>query len=451
MAVKVARERTEKPLLRILTAWEKSTHTLDYLLHKEFRHSFFTPVEKARITDQCATWARGRGAARYLLETCLPQGLASVPDLFRLRLEATICQLLWGERRPKAVLISSAVEGIKTQYNQTFAGLANAVLRRLATDPLTFPAPQPDLLRHLSAVYSHPEWIVQRWLNRWGEEHTRAQLIWDNRRPNLWLHGGGMQVDQSQALQILAEADIKTAKSAEFPGYFRLLDPFFPKAHALVSCGDFHVQDPSASLAVDLLNPQPGERILDLCAAPGGKTVLMAQRTGDQAEIIAVDVSADRLDQLHTTLRSSRFTSVRTLIADSRSLIPEIIRPESCDAILLDTPCSGLGVLNRRADLRWRRQPADLATLTVLQMELLESAARLVRPGGRIAYSTCTIEPEENGGVVRNFLQKNKRFTWGSVAASIPEKYLIGPAELATFSPRDGIDGIYTALIQKSN
>lgn len=439
----------ETTLRRLLSTWENSTHTLNYLLHREFHSGGFTSQERAILTDRASTWARGRGAARYLLDRQLKKGLESIPTDLRLTLEITVSRLLFEERTPKAILVSEAVTRVRARYGQPFGGLTNALLRALTTEPLPWPDPEKDKVRYLAAAYSHPEWLVQRWLDRWGEERTKAQLAWDNSRPSLWLRWNCLRGDIALANKKLQEHSLEYDQLEAFPGYFRLRSSFFPQGQALVEKGDFQVQDPSASLAVQLLNPQPGMRILDLCAAPGGKGTLLAQRTDNGAEIIAVDRSADRLKGLQETLETAGITCVRPIVAEAQTFALDPGWKNYFDAVLLDVPCSGFGVLARRADLRWRRQPEDLRQLTNLQQELLEAASDLVRPGGTLVYSTCSIEPDENEAMVNHFLGQHSQFDLGEGAISNFSSFSIRPGEVATNSPTDGVDGIYAAELIK--
>ncbi len=433
-------------IIRIIAEWEKESHTLDYLLHRELDRIALDARDRARITDRVMNWGRWRGTARYLLDQRLKQGLDSIPPKMRRMLEECVSRLICEERVPLPVIVSEAVEEIKQGFGQTLGKMANAVLRRIAENRYDFPDADKEPLLHLSYSTSHPLWLVERWLKRWGFERTKAQLDWNNNRPVIWLRWNSLRGSFAEAPLRLQKAEIDFDEAEDYPGFFRLKSRYYPKAAELVDRGDFSVQDPSASLAVQLLNPRAGMKILDLCAAPGGKTTLMAQRSGDGAEITAVDSSAERLKMLEKALQLQGIHSVRTIVEDGT----KFTRKELFDAVLVDAPCSGLGVLNRRADLRWRRQLDDFEELVPLQRKLLRNAANLVKPGGVLVYSTCTIEPEENGDVVHQFLAENTDFLLDQPPEAISEPLLFNKGKIQTHSPRDGIDGIYAAkMIRK--
>jgi 16S rRNA (cytosine967-C5)-methyltransferase len=441
----------ESTVQQIVAAWESSSHTLDYLLEGAFRQSNLTSAEKAQVTEQTCNWARGRGTAIYWLTQTLTKGPQSLPPPLRRKLEVTACRILFEERTPKPIIASRTVEEVKSEYGTRLAGLTNAVLRRLIADPPAWPDRKTDPVAYLAAVTSHPEWILKRWLARWEFDRVLAQAHWDNLRPALWLRWNRMRGDLDKAREVITSNELKVLAAPAFEGFFKLESPFYPIAARLVASGDFQVQDPSASLAVRLLSPKADQEIVDLCAAPGGKTTLMAQMAESPARITAVDLSAPRLATLQRTLSSLGLTGLKTVAQDARSFAEDAANQSRFDAVLLDVPCSGFGVLGRRADLRWRRQPQDMVDLIALQRELIRAASSCVKPGGILVYSTCSIEGEENQEIVHEFLAEYNNFQPDAVPAGFPTEFIIAPGEIATYSPRDQIDGAYAARLIRTH
>lgn len=449
-------------LLSLVSLWERSGHTLDYLLKRGFARSEFSSSEKAKITDQAYGWARWRGTARFLLSKKLNRGLDSLPSKMRRCLELAVCRLLFEERTPAAIVVNQAVARIHKGFGGSLAGVANAVLREIAE--LTskshlhnassgeaaisaFFNPEENPADYLAVSASHPNWIVKRWLNRWGFDRTRELLRWNNERPAVWLRWNRLKGAVEKAQEILISTQVLFEEHSELKGYFRLLSMFQPSAADLVEQGWFSVQDPSAALAVYLLDPRPGQKILDLCAAPGGKTTLAAELTEDRAVIIAVDRSADRLKMLNQYLNRAGIHSVHIVVSDGRIFADTKKAQASFDAVLVDAPCTGFGVMSRRADLRWRRKPEDIPKLVTLQGELLRAGSRCVKPGGTLVYSTCSIEPEENEGVVADFLEENPHFIPDTKVQPLLRSFRLRPGEIASESPRDRIDGVYAARL----
>ncbi len=443
-----AYEQVEKAALRIIRRWEHSSHTIDFLIEQDRRKAILPPLQRARLTEWIFTWARMRGSARFLLDKNLKQGLDSLPADLRRLLELAVCRLLQEERTPAPVIVSQAVESVKRMFNRGLAQVTNAVLREIAADDSPWPDPKKDLAGHLAYSTSHPRWIVERWLQRWDEKRTRQQLDWDNRRPEIWLRWSDLRGDPAKAKGILRDLGIEAEPDSLFPGFYRLQSPFYPQAAKAVQDGDFSVQDPSASLCVHLLDPRPGMKILDLCAAPGGKTTLIAQIIGDRGGVVAVDISEDRINTLKKSLLRLGIRRVEVLAADAVNF--SLQNQAQFDAVLVDVPCSGFGVLNRRADLRWRRKPEDFNELALLQKSLLRAAARCTRPGGVLVYSTCSIEPQENEEIVNEFLSEHSNFARDSGRLDSLTGFQTENGDLNTFSPQDGIDGVYAARIRRT-
>jgi 16S rRNA (cytosine967-C5)-methyltransferase len=274
-------------------------------------------------------------------------------------------------------------------------GFVNAIVRRL---PESLEAVRQS--GGLSLQYSHPEWLVARWEGEFGAECTKKLLEWDQLVPPVYIR-----------LEEGAEAPA-SLKPAQWPGYFSYEGGGWGPVEALLAAGRAYAQDPSTRLCVDILDPKPGEKILDLCAAPGGKARLMLPRLGTEGRLICVDLP-ERCGLLEENLKGR--DSAAILGSDVFALSAESFSsrnlPELYDAVLLDAPCSNTGVLRRRPDARWRLQEGDIEKCARLQFGLLKKAAEFVRPGGRLVYSTCSVEYAENDGVAEAFLKANPNFT----------------------------------------
>jgi 16S rRNA (cytosine967-C5)-methyltransferase len=284
------------------------------------------------------------------------------------------------------------------------AGLVNAVLRRLpeALAEITFPDPSVDLVSALGVFESHPDWIVRRWLERYGREETEALLRANNRPATVTIRVNRRRT-HPQALARLLRRHGVTALPGNLSPYCLRLEPgapvfTIPAFHA----GLFTVQDEAESLVVPLLNPRPGERILDLCAGPGGKLGHILEWSRGEAHVVGVEIAPSRLRKVREMLvRLGEQADL--VVGDGR----QFGRPGTFDRVLVDAPCSGLGVLRRRADARWRKTPDLFAEMVPLQAELLDRAAELTRAAGVLVYSVCSFEPEECGQQVAKFLARH--------------------------------------------
>jgi len=347
-------------------------------------------------------------------------------------------QLFWLSRIPDHAAVHETVELAKQLGFGAQAGFINAILRgylreKEATERLLqeWTEQQPAL------GYSHPEWLYARWAARWNIEHARRLMEWNNTAPKVFARVNTLRVEPGKLLQCWREAE-----HVEYDFFVRdwtgenLI--FMLKSHPPIETlasfqkGWFYVQDPSTLLAVTVLDPQPGECVLDLCAAPGGKTTFIAQRMQNQGAVLAQDVSADRLRLVIENCARLGVSCVQTEVVSSNDAKA---RPEFFDRVLLDVPCSNSGVMRRRIDLRWRIRPEEIGRLRTAQLDLLQRTAPQLKPGGILVYSTCSLEPEENQSVVQEFLE------------SAPQFKLESERELLPF--RDGVDGAYVARLKR--
>lgn len=354
---------------------------------------------------------------------------------FRLRqlLRLGLYQMFWLDRIPDHAAVNETVALARKFRCPAAAGFLNAVLRAFARQKDATRLYLSELKQKQPALgYSHPAWLVERWAARWTEAEVRAFLDWNNTPPPLYAR---LNTLKWTAEDLQARWRQEGVKFEPFPLdglpknlVFLLIDHPPLSSLASFNTGGFYVQDPSTLLAPIALEPLPGHHILDACAAPGGKTSFLAQLAANQAFITAWDTSPDRLRRLQENLQRLGVAGVTVAAADW-SAAPRA----RFDRILLDVPCSNTGVVRRRVELRWRLQPQEIQRLAREQRQLLNQAARMLRPGGRLVYSTCSVEPEENEAVVQAFLWEN------------PGWKCLRQRTLLPFT--DGVDGAYLAVL----
>ncbi|MBE6415247.1 MAG: methyltransferase domain-containing protein [Akkermansiaceae bacterium] len=305
---------------------------------------------------------------------------------------------------------------------QRVRGVVNGMLRNAVRRKAEFDAELEKL--PLPVRFSTPSWLVKRWLREFGEADTRAMLEWNSLTPPVYARLNPQNPP--------AEIPECWEPLPLLPLWYRLHGPLPLEA---LRAGQLYVTDPSTRYCVKLLAPQPGERVLDACAAPGGKSAAMLAATGGDLHLLATDVEEFRLKPLRENLLRAGGRDVQVAQHDWTQPCPA----EWCsafDAVLLDVPCSNSGVLQRRVDARWRLSADEIARLAALQLQILEQACAAVRPGGRLVYSTCSIDREEDRAVVDAFLATHKDFTF-------VEEYLALPH-------REQADGAYAALLQRA-
>ena len=313
-----------------------------------------------------------------------------------------------------AKIVHHAVEQTKRLASPAEARLVNAVVRKLAGALASPPPPKVASAEVLAEYFSHPVWLVRSWLAQFGAEATRALLEWNQQPAPVyarWRTAGEIPPDW--------------LKPSPWPGFYEIAAGRWPEVEPLLKNGKLYLQDPATRLATELLAPQPTEIVLDACAAPGGKSLLIADAM-QQGKIIAVDLPGARIDRLKENLsRVPETVGVALVQGDLRENVTSLLKehglPRQFSAVLLDVPCSNTGVMRHRVDVKWRLQEGDFKKHPRQQRALLAAAARLVSPGGRLVYSTCSIDTEENEHVVREFLaDRNGQWAREAQVISLP-------------------------------
>ena len=288
---------------------------------------------------------------------------------------------------------------------------------------------------------------MRRWVDQWGVDETCALCQADNQIPPLTVRVNTLKGGREEAINRLRDDNIEASPTPFSPVGLIIENPPSLSAWEPLQKGWFQVQDEAAQLVSILLAPQFGERVLDLCAAPGGKTTPLAELMQDQGEICAVDVSTVKLVVLKENCRRLGISMVKARPLDATTSLP--FPPGSFDRVLVDAPCSGLGVIRRRGEMRWRKTEAQIKALARIQKTLLESASMLVRPGGRLVYSTCTILPEENEVIVDGFLEHNRHFSIEDPGDLVPGSVVEPSGYVRTWPDIHDTDGSFAACLKR--
>lgn len=393
------------------------------------------PEPDRRLAHELAAGVlRQRGGLDEQLEPLAARGWGRVPPTLQNILRLGAYQLTALDRVPPHAAVSTSVALAREAGGARAGGFVNALLRRLGRRaPKKRKGVGP---LDLAARYSHPEWLVRRWLDRFGPESTDRLLRWNNARPALVLQPARASGDAITRRLVAAGIrvtpapwgaglEVKASRPDRLPGYTE---------------GDFVVQDPAQSLVAWFTAPPPAGLVYDACAAPGGKTIGLA-RSG--ARVLAADLSRPRVARLRENLRRAGTGRELVVVADARHAPVERV-----DTVLLDVPCLGTGTFARHPDARWRVTPDALLALVERQGELLAAAAALVRTGGWLVYSTCSLEPEENELQVERFLRGHRDFR-REPPDDLPPPLLTEKGDLMTLPQRDRMDGAYAARLRR--
>jgi 16S rRNA (cytosine967-C5)-methyltransferase len=438
--------------LRVLERVERGAAFADLALHAGLRGGGLGVRDRALATELVCGTLRWRGRLDWLLGQVIPRPFESLEPPVRSLLRLGAYQIVMLESVPAPAAVDQSVRAARAIGLERATGLVNAALRRLAREhrELVPPSLAEDPVGHLVHALSLPEWLARRWLEEFGPEEAAALAAASNTVPPL-----GVRCPSAAARDALLEElrprwpDARAMRFAPFGAV--LGRGGNPAADPAFAAGRFAVQDEGSQLAVALLDPQPGERALDVCAAPGTKANAIAEQVGPSGRVVAVDINPRRLALVGREARRLGLANLVLHAADARQDLSEPAPPASFDRVLVDAPCSGLGTLRRNPDLRWRVTPAHSRELAPVQLALLRRAALALRPGGALVYSTCTLSPEENEAVVQAFLADASEFRPAppdAIAASL--RPLLGSdGFLRTFPHRHDADGFFAARLER--
>ena len=395
----------------------------------------------------CARLAYGVLQNRALLDFYLGAycGFAKLEPFIRDVLRLGAYQILYMDRVPDSAAVNEAVETVKRKKRQRAAGLVNAVLRRLSREKESLPPlPAGDPADHLALRYSHPRWLVERLLDLLGGEEAEAFLRLDNETVPTAVQRNPLRCTARELTDRLAESGGRVQPHPWLPDCWLLSGGGELETMPAFQEGLFQVQDAAARAAVLAAGVKPGVRVLDACAAPGGKSFAAAMIMEDRGEIAACDIHRHKLALIEKGAERLGLTCIHAELADGRQCREEWL--EGFDAVLCDVPCSGLGIIRKKPDIRYK-DPAQLAGLPRVQRAILENACRYVKPGGILLYATCTVLPEENGAVTADFLSNRPEFHLEPFR--LPGLEGENDGSLTLWPQRHGTDGFYICRMRK--
>ncbi len=430
--------------VKVLNRVERTDSYLERVLDSELKSGDLSDVDKGLLNELAHGVLRWQNRLDWVLNGFSHGNFAKSEINVKNALRVALYQILFLDRVPHSAAVNEAVEFVKRIRGEKPAGLVNAVLRNILRnlDGIRYPDPAEDRLQYLSVYYSHPSWLVRRWVDRFGEEEAQKLLIANNERPSLSLRINRLKVEPGEFLRMLDEQRI-SYRGSEYLGHFvRARGLSRIGQMDLFRAGYFTIQDESAALPALLVDPRPGERVLDLCAAPGGKTTAMSEMMQNQGEIIAVDRYDAKIAQIRGAAERLGLKNVTAVVADALTFDCEPV-----DRVLIDAPCSGTGILTKKPDIKWKREARDIPALARIQSDLMENGARLVRPGGVMVYSTCSIEPEENEQIFRGFLGRHPEYRLEDAREFVSKALVTEEGSVATYPHRHGMDGSFAVRL----
>jgi 16S rRNA (cytosine967-C5)-methyltransferase len=423
---------------------------LDVYLKK---HPDLDVRDRALATELVYGVLRWQGRLDWVIDRYarIAPGRMALPVRVLLRL--AVYQLLFLDRVPEAAAVHEAVELAKTSQPQHVVRFVNGVLRSIARERevLKIAVPEGSPTEKLAVRYAYPAWVVERWLGELGHEETEALCQASNQVAPTTIRVNTLKTTPAALAAALGEPGISVEPGRFAPEALHLKGIRMDLSSLpQYGAGEFQVQDEASQLVARLVGPKPGERVLDACAGMGVKTTHLAQLMENRGKIVAMDNQGWKLSRLMENAGRLRISCLDPVEGDlRRGGLPG----GEFDRVLVDAPCTGLGVLRRNPDIKWRVGPKDLRRLHLLQVEILGQAARLVRPGGILVYATCTITPEENEGTVVAFLGAHGDFRREDAMPVLPPscgEVVDGSGSLKTWPHRHGVDGFFAVRLRRS-
>ena len=356
--------------------------------------------DKGFITEITNGTIKYRRRIDYVISQFSKTPNKKMKPLIRNVLRMSVYQIMFLDKVPVSAACNEAVKIVKKRRMAGLSGFVNGVLRNIARgyETIVYPDPKKDPVEYLGVMYSFPNWMIEYWLEYYSFDFVESLCESLNRAPEVSIRTNRLKISKENLKKTLAEEGLVAEDGLLVEGALKLQGVSAIDQLRSFKLGYFTVQDESSMLVSQILDPQKGERILDVCAAPGGKTTHIAQIMCNEGTVISADIHDHKLELINDSKRRLGHSIVQTVLQDATKENPEFI--ESFDRVLIDAPCSGLGILHKKSDIRWNKEYKDIESLVQLQKKIIKNSSQYVKPGGVMVYSTCTISPLENKEVV---------------------------------------------------
>lgn len=393
---------------------------------------------------------RWQGALDYFIERYAERPVKKLDQSVLIALRLGFYQLRFLSRIPPSAAVNESVNLVKRARAASAAPMVNAVLRRAARGLDEPPGESlSDPLERYAVETSHPRWLIERWIAAFGAAETRGLALANNEPPPVAFRVNPLRAPVDEVITRLESEGLRLRPSQIAHGALVVEDGPAARLAQAAESGAIYIQDEASQLVSLLLAPANGERLLDLCAAPGSKTSHIAQLAGDASWVMACDIHPHRLATLRATCKRLAIESVAPVALDATRRLPLLESAPPFDRILIDAPCSGTGTLRRNPEIKWRLVTADIARLADLQLNLLGRATETLKRGGRLVYSTCSVEREENEAVIQRFLECGAPFR--VITPDAPAELITDEGFVRTFPHRGGADGFFAAVLEKAD
>jgi len=439
--------QTRKVAYNILNQYDSFKEKIPVLLDQSFnKHSGISKKDKNRIIVSVNEVVRFRGLLDYIIEKGSKRKIQHVNPKLRNVLRLGLYELLFDKLVPDFAAIHSSVELAKKNINKRSSSMVNAVMRNIQRLNDKNDNWKKTLIK--DKVYlAYPDWLINRWESQFGYNETLKLCSTFLMKNDMYIRLNVEKLNIEEMYSILLKEKIDVTEHKDLKYFFKVnngREKIFN--NNLFKSGIISIQDPASGAVVNLVDPQKDEIILDACAAPGTKSLLMAQKVGINGKIYAYDINQSRVYQGKKDILRHNYKNIYWYVADASKDEYPIYKK-----ILIDVPCSGTGVIGRRPDIKWRLKEGDIKKMSALQKSILANISKYLEPGGKIVYSTCSLEKDENEDVVNDFLAKRKDFKLVVSNSLLPDNWITSNGFMFAFPNITKSDGLFAAVLQKVN
>lgn len=444
-------ENPREVALKVLYEIDKNNAYSNICLKKILNHTSLKPLDRAFVTQLVYGVIKNKFRIDWIISQFSNTPIKKISPWVLNILRLGIYQMLYLDKIPQSAAVNESVKLGKKYGHKRISGFINGILRSISRSPQEILQPdKKDIVHFLSIYYSHPKWMVEKWIKEYGKDFTIDLLKKNNEAPSISVRTNTLKISRERLINLLQKEDIVTKKGEWCPEAIILENISNIDKNKYFKEGLFQVQDQSSMLVAHVLDPKENQLVIDVCAAPGGKTTHIAQKMNNTGKIIARDIYDHKLSLIKQNRDRLGISNIILEKYNALEVDSDLIG--QADRVLLDAPCSGLGIIRRKPDLKWNKCFNDIKKITILQYKMLENAGKYLKKGGILVYSTCTINPDENFNIVKKFLNKNSNF---KIVPILPicekmEKHKeIEEGYLQLFPNIDFVDGFFISKIQR--
>lgn len=448
----MVKKNVREVALDILLQIEKNQAYSNLLLNQSIKREKLNEKDVGLLTEIVYGTLQRKNTLDYYLQSFVKGGLKKLDQWVLVLLRLSLYQIIYLDRVPERAVVHEAVEIAKKKGHKGISAMVNGTLRSILRQGIPTLDKVSDSNEKLSLLWSHPSWLVERWIEQFGQEKTKAMCEINLLPPSVTARVNQVITkDRNEMIELLAKEGVEAKEGDLSIDALSIVKGTLPNTK-LFKDGALTIQDESSMLVARALGPKPGMKVLDSCAAPGGKTTHIAELMNNEGEIYALDLHEHKVKLIDEQASRLKLSIIKTKATDSR-MAGDLFEKESFDCILVDAPCTGLGVIRRKPDIKWQKQVEDIEKITTIQKAILEAVAPLLKRGGRLVYSTCTIDELENELVVRGFLEHHRDFQLDkTLTERLPLKAQSYCKDgMVQLLPSDfGTDGFYIASMIKN-